>query len=67
MSVKKIIEISSVSNESFSDAVSQGLKRTAKTVKNISCAEIVKQYVCMENEEIIHFHVDMKVRFEVND
>ena len=67
MSVMKIIEISAVSTKSFEDAVYQGLKRTSKTVHNIRSAQIEKQSVNIEEDEIKEFHAEMKVKFDVND
>jgi len=67
MSVMKTIEISAVSTKSFEDAVHQGLNRTSKTVHNICSAQIKKQSVNIEDDEIKEFHVEMKVKFAVKD
>ena len=67
MSVMKIIEINASSPKSFEDAVQEGLKRTEKTVQNISFAKIEKHYVTIENNKIKEFHVGMKVKFAVKE
>lgn len=67
MSVMKVIEISSASTKSFEDAVHRGLNRTGETVRNMCSAQIDKQFVTIENEQIREFHVDMKVKFEVKE
>jgi flavin-binding protein dodecin len=67
MSVLKIIEISSVSTESFEDAIRKGISRTAKTVRNINVAEIEDQSVTVEEGQVKEFQVKMKVKFAVQD
>jgi flavin-binding protein dodecin len=67
MSVLKIIEISSVSTESFVDAIRKGISRTAKTVRNINVAEIEDQSVTVEEGQVKEFQVKMKVKFAVQD
>ncbi len=65
MSVSKMIEVSAESVESFDDAMKEGLKRTAKSVDNITSALIEKQYVAVEDGRIKNYHVEMKVEFVV--
>ena len=67
MSVMKIIEISASSPKSFEDAIQEGLKRSEKTVQNISFATIEKQYVTIGNNEVKEYHVSMKVKFAVKE
>ncbi|MFO8239721.1 MAG: dodecin family protein [Dissulfuribacterales bacterium] len=63
MSVAKVIEVSSSSTESFEDAVRQGIKRAAETVKNIQSAWIKEQKVLVENGKVVEFRVNMKITF----
>lgn len=65
MSILKIIEINAASTKSFEDAVRQGISRTAKTVHKVCNAVIDKEYVTIEDGQIKEFHVEMKMRFEV--
>ena len=67
MSVAKIIEITASSPKSFEDAIQEGLKRTEKTLQNISFAKIEKQYVTIENNKVKEFHVGLKVKFDVRE
>ena len=67
MSVMKIIEITASSPKSFEDAIKEGLKRTEKTVQNITFAMIEKQYVTIEDNKVKEYHVGMKVKFAVNE
>ncbi|MFZ5510387.1 MAG: dodecin family protein [Pseudomonadota bacterium] len=63
MSVAKVIEISAESNQSFEDAVRQGLQIASKTVRNIKGAWIKEQQVVVDNGQISKFRVDLKVTF----
>jgi hypothetical protein len=63
MSVAKITEISSTSTKSFEDAITMGIERANKTLKNIKGAWIASQKVDIENGKITTFRVDMKVTF----
>ena len=63
MSVAKIIEISSESETSFEQAVCEGVKRASKTVQNIKAAWIKNQSVCVEDNQVKKFRVDMKITF----
>ena len=48
MTVAKVSEITSSSNKSFNDAISQGIKRANKTLKNITSAWIADQEVMLD-------------------
>jgi flavin-binding protein dodecin len=63
MSVAKISEISSTSNKSFEDAITQGISRASQTLDNIQGAWIKEQMVRCDGENITEFRVTMKVTF----
>lgn len=63
MSIAKNIEISSTSTKSFDHAVSDGIKRVGKTVKNVQGAWIKEQKVIVEKGEIVKYNVQMIVSF----
>ena len=63
MSVAKIIEISAESKKGFEDAVQQGIKKAATTVKNIKGAWIQEQQVVVAKNKVISYRVNMKVTF----
>lgn len=67
MSVAKNIEISSNSNESFEDAINQGIARAGKTVKNLRGAWIKEQKVKIENNRVTEYQVDMILTFVLDD
>ena len=63
MSVAKVTEIIASSNKSFEDAVSNGVKRASKTVKNISSAWVKDQSVMVKNGKVTEYRVNMMVTF----
>jgi len=63
MSVAKVIEISSTSNQSFEDAINQGVKRAADSVENVRGAWIKDQKVDIADGKIAAYRVDMMVTF----
>jgi flavin-binding protein dodecin len=67
MSVAKVSEISSTSTKSFEDAITQGLTRAAKTLRNIRSAWVKEQQVRFEGGKITEFQVNMMVTFVLDD
>ena len=67
MSVARNTEISATSNQSFEDAIRQGLSRASKTLRNVRGAWIKEQEVGMENDQIAWYKVTMIVTFVLED
>jgi dodecin len=67
MSVARVTEIISSSEKSFDDAVEKGIKRAAKTLKNVEGAWIKEQKVIVKNGKIAQYRVDLKVTFILID
>jgi dodecin len=67
VSVARNTEISSTSNQSFEDAIRQGLKRATSTLRNVRGAWIKEQEVTLENNEIAEYKVVMVVTFVLDD
>jgi len=67
MSVAKVSEISCTSSKSFEDAVTQGLARASKTIRNIRSAWIKEQHVRCEEGKIVDYQVNMMVTFIIDD
>ena len=67
MSVARITEIISSSKKGFDDAVTKGIKRADKTLKNVKGAWISDQKIVVENGEIVEYRVIMKVTFVLED
>ena len=67
MSVAKVSEISSTSTTSFEDAITQGLARASKTIRNIRSAWIKEQQVRLDSGTIAEYQVNMMVTFVIDD
>jgi flavin-binding protein dodecin len=67
MSVARNTEISATSNQSFEDAIRQGLDRATKTLRNVRGAWIKEQEVGLENDQIAWYKVTMIVTFVLED
>lgn len=63
MAVARVTEITAASKKSFDDAVSTGISRVNKTLRNVSGAWIQEQKVVVEKGKIIEYRVNMKVTF----
>jgi flavin-binding protein dodecin len=67
MSVAKVTEIIASSPKSFDDAVTNGIRRASKTIKNIRGAWIAQQKVKVDKGKITEFRVIMRVTFVLNE
>jgi len=67
MSVAKVTEIISSSSKSFEHAISEGIERADKTLKNIKGAWVKEQKIMVENGKIKEYRVTMKVSFVLKD
>jgi hypothetical protein len=67
VSVARNTEISATSNQSFEDAIRQGLARATSTLRNVRSAWIKEQEVELEGDQIAVFKVVMVVTFVLDD
>lgn len=63
MSVAKVIEITSESNNSFDDAVRDGIRKANQTVNGITGAWVKDQQVVVDGGEVTSYRVSLKVTF----
>lgn len=63
MSVARVTEIISSSQDSFEDAVRKGVKRASKTLKNVQGAWVKDHRVTCKNDKIDEYRVVLKVTF----
>ncbi len=64
MTVARVTEIKSSSAKSFEDAISTGVARAAKTLKNVKSAWIENQEVLVDAKgKVAEYRVQMKVTF----
>ena len=65
--VTKVIEVSSASKKGVEDAVQGGLKKVAKSVKNIKGAWVNDiKVVCNDDGSVAEWRVNMRVSFVVS-
>jgi flavin-binding protein dodecin len=67
MAVAKVTEIIASSNKGFDDAITTGIKRADKTLKNIKGAWVKDQQVTVVEGKITEYRVVMKVTFVLKD
>jgi len=65
--VYKVVEIVGSSPESIADAVKSGIARASKTIRHIGWFEVVNTRGHVEDGEVKHFQVTMKVGFKMED
>ena len=66
MTVIKVLEIMSNSNESWEDATQKGIKKASESVKGIKSAFVQSQSVTVKDGDINEYRVNLKISFEVN-
>ena len=63
--VAKVIELVSSSEESFDDAVRQGLAEATRTIRGISGVEVTNWTADVENNQITRYKVTLHIAFRV--
>jgi flavin-binding protein dodecin len=63
MSVAKVTELSCTSNESFEDAIRQGIERASKTLRGVKSAWVKEQRVIVTGDGVIEFQANILVTF----
>jgi flavin-binding protein dodecin len=67
MSIAKVSEISATSTTSFEDAVTEGIARAHKTLRNVRSAWIKEQQVRVSGGSITEYQVNMMITFVIDD
>jgi flavin-binding protein dodecin len=67
MSVARVTEITSTSDQSFEDAIREGIGRATKTLRNVRSAWIKEQRVEIDNGRVRQYQVNMLVTFVLDD
>ena len=66
-SVARVIELSATSEESFEDAINQGVERATSTLRNVESAWIKDLNVMIENNEVKAYKVNMAITFVLEE
>ena len=67
MPVAKVTELSCTSNESFEDAVRQGIERAQKTLRNVKSAWVKEHRVNIGRDGGVEFQANILVTFVLED
>jgi flavin-binding protein dodecin len=67
MTVARVTEISSRSERSFEDAITQAVERANKTLRNVKGAWVKEQAVDVEDGRIVGYRVNMLVTFVLDE
>jgi hypothetical protein len=67
MTVARVTEISSRSNQSFEAAINEGIDRANQTLRNVKSAWIKEQQVDIDDGRIVAYRVNMLVTFVLDD
>ena len=66
-SVARVIELSATSEESFEDAINQGVERATSTLRNVESAWIKDMNVMIENNEVAAYKVNLAITFVLEE
>lgn len=67
MAVARVTELSATSPDSFDDAITQGVTRATKTLRNVTSAWVKEQRVEIKDNRIVEYQVNMLVTFVLDD
>ena len=67
MSIAKVSEISATSTKSFEDAITGGIARAHKTLRNVRSAWVKEQKVKVSKGSITEYRINMMVTFVIDD
>jgi dodecin len=63
----KLTEIVGTSPKSFADAVQEGVKRAAKTIRNLGWFEVVEMRGLIKDGQVAEYQVTVKIGFKLED
>jgi flavin-binding protein dodecin len=67
MPVAKVTELSCTSNESFEDAINQGVARATRTLRNVKSAWVKEMRVGITDGSVTEYQVNLLVTFVLED
>lgn len=67
MTVARVIEISAISQNSFEDAIQEGVSRASSTLRGVESAWVKDMNVMLENGSITGYKVNLEVTFLLED
>jgi flavin-binding protein dodecin len=67
MPIARVTELSATSDQSFEDAINQGINRATSTLRNVESAWIKDMNVMVENGNIAAYKVNMAITFVLEE
>jgi flavin-binding protein dodecin len=67
MSIARITEISSTSEESFEDAIQRGVARATQTLRNVRSAWVKEQQIRIDGGRIVEYQVNLMITFVLDE
>ena len=67
MPIARVTELSATSDQSFEDAINQGVNRATSTLRNVESAWIKDMNVMVENGNIAAYKVNMAITFVLEE
>lgn len=67
MSVARVTELSCTSNQSFEDAIRQGIERATKTLRGVRSGWVKEQRVNVGRDGSLEYQVNLLVTFILED
>ncbi len=67
MTVARVTEISATSDQSFEDAINQGVKRATSTLRNVESAWVKDMNVLISDGNIRGYKVNLAITFVLDD
>lgn len=65
MSVIKVIEVLAESKYGWEAATEEAVKEAGKTIKNIRSVYVTNHRAMVENNEIVCYHINARIAFEL--
>jgi dodecin len=63
----KVEEVSATSTKSLDDAITEGLARAVKTLRNVRRAWVKEQHVRLDGKKVVEYQGNMVVTFVLDD
>ncbi len=67
MTVARVTEISATSEQSFEDAINQGIQRATSTLRNVESAWVKDMNVLISDGNITGYKVNLAITFVLDD
>ncbi len=67
MTVARVTKITAASSTGFQDAIEEGLRRAAQTLRGISGLEVISQKAKVEDGKITEYRATIEVTFILED